>query len=74
MDFELLTRPTEVSEENEKEHVPDDPDPETSLSDSPSKCGKDYFTISDPEPLTIPTEFPEQNGKAHVADELEPDP
>ena len=24
--FELLIRPTEFSEENEKEHVPDDPD------------------------------------------------
>ena len=29
-DFEPLTRPTEFSGENEKEHVPDDPNPEPS--------------------------------------------
>ena len=33
-DFELLTRPAEFSEENEKEYVPDDPYTEPSSSDS----------------------------------------
>ena len=32
-----LTRPTDFPEENEKGHVPDDPDPDPSLSDSSSK-------------------------------------
>ena len=39
-DFEPLTRSTEFSEDNEKEHVPDDPDPEPSSSDSSSKKNK----------------------------------
>ena len=41
-DFETLTRPTKFSKENEKEHVPDDPDPEPALSDSSSKKNKRY--------------------------------
>ena len=35
-----LTQPTEFSKENEKEHVPDDPDPELSSSDLSSKKNK----------------------------------
>ena len=32
-----LTRPTEFTEQNGKAHVPDDPDPEPSLSDTSPK-------------------------------------
>ena len=39
-EFEHLTRPTEFSKENEKGHVPDDPDPDSSSSDSSSKKKK----------------------------------
>ena len=40
---------------------------------SPSKNGKDNFTISDPEPLTQPTKFPEENEKGHVPGDPDPD-
>ena len=41
---------------------------------SPSKNGKDHFTILDPEQLTRPTKLPEENGTEYLPDDLEPDP